>query len=103
MSNDLTETLFSRRELLGTVGKTAAAAAVAPVIQTAIVSGAMAADEAPLNAVAGVDRVTVLPGKTYLRGWIGYGDPPRTERPGRPQSPQTPAPTPPAANGRRYF
>jgi uncharacterized protein len=30
---------------------------------------------APLTAVAGVDRVVVMPGKTYLNGWAGYGAP----------------------------
>src|ERR1051326_2100874 len=74
------------------------AAAIAPGVHTATVSCAMPADEAPLNAVAGVDRVTILPGKTYLRGWAGYGDPPRPERPRGPQAqtPPPPAPTGPA-------
>ena len=61
MSDALTSSKLSRRELF---------------LQTAIVSCAVAAEEAPLNAAAGVDRVTVRPGKTYLRGWAGYGDPP---------------------------
>jgi len=33
-----------------------------------------------LTALAGPDRVVVLPAKTYLNGWVGYGDPPRRER-----------------------
>ena len=33
-----------------------------------------------LTAVAGVDRVVVLPGKTYLNGYAGYGFPPRQDR-----------------------
>src|ERR1051326_6560367 len=74
------------------------AAAIAPGVHTATVSCAMPADEAPLNAVAGVDRVTILPGKTYLRGWAGYGDPPRPERPRGPQAAQAP-PSPPAPSG----
>src|SRR4029079_13806268 len=37
------------------------------------------APAARVIGVAGVDRVVVLPGKTYLRGWAGYGDPPRRE------------------------
>ena len=72
--------------------------AVAPVLQCAI---AMADEPAPLNGIAGIDRVTVLPGKTYLRGWVGYGDPPRRQRPGRgpdgqPLPPPPPPPTGPA-------
>jgi DUF1680 family protein len=51
---------------------------------------------AALKSVAGIDRVTILPGKTYLRGWAGYGDPPRPGAP-RPRQPEdAPAsPTPP--------
>jgi DUF1680 family protein len=83
---------MTRRDLLG---KAAKAAAVAPVLNTAIVCCAMA-DEAPLNTIAGVDRVTILPGKTYLRAWAGYGDPPRPQRPGfvRGQQPTSPPPAP---------
>ena len=97
MRNDGTKTGVSRREIFSAAGKAAAVAAMAPVVQTAIVSCAMAEGEAPLNAVAGVDRVTILPGKTYLRGWAGYGDPPRPERFRGPQA--TPAPAPPPAPG----
>jgi hypothetical protein len=50
-----------------------------PLIQTAILSSASAA-ETGLKGVAGIDRVTILPGKTYLRGWAGYGDPPRSNQ-----------------------
>jgi DUF1680 family protein len=85
---------MTRREMLGTAAK---AAAVTPVLQTAIVSCARA-DEAPLNSVAGIDRVTILPGKTYLRGWAGYGDPPRAQRPGFGRG-QQPAPPPPPPTG----
>ena len=48
-----------------------------------------------LKGVAGIDRVTILPGKTYLRGWAGYGDPPPLE----PESPT--AATPPPSSPRR--
>jgi len=95
MSNDSTKTNMTRREMFDAVGMAATTAAVMPVLQTAIVSCAMAAGEASLKAIAGVDRVTILPGKTYLRGWAGYGDPP-AERPRGPQGAQTP---PPAASG----
>jgi hypothetical protein len=65
----MTLSRISRREMLRSV-------ALAPLVEGAAVSGAPAAEEPPLRAVAGVDRVTVLPGRTYLRGWAGYGDPP---------------------------
>ncbi len=54
------------------------AAAAAPILQTAIFSPSAnaAAATTGLGSAAGVDRVTILPGKTYLRGWAGYGDPP---------------------------
>src|SRR5665647_267193 len=64
----MSKSKISRRSMLKAV-------ALTPVMQPAIVSRAMAADEAALNGVAGIDRVAVLPGKTYLRGWAGYGDP----------------------------
>ncbi|MEP7000869.1 MAG: hypothetical protein ABI969_10345, partial [bacterium] len=37
----------------------------------------------PVNAVAGVDRVVMKHGKTYLNAWAGYGTPPRAGRPAR--------------------
>ncbi len=70
------------------IGNAAAGIGMAPALGTAIVSCAMAADSPALNGVAGIDRVTVLPGRTYLRGWAGYGDPPK---PGR-RAPGAPAP-----------
>ncbi len=67
--------MLSRRELAGTLAK---AAIVPPLLRSAILS-CSAAETAPgLNSVAGIDRVAVQPGKTYLRGWAGYGDPPST-------------------------
>jgi len=50
-----------------------------------------------LTAIAGPDRVVVLPAKTYLNGWVGYGDPPRRERRRNeppPQPPPNPGPAP---------
>ena len=35
--------------------------------------GVLAAQALPLNATAGVDRVVMLKGRTYLNGWVGYG------------------------------
>jgi len=91
--NDPANTGPTRREILTSAAKAAAAAA--------LVSRATA-DTPPAipNAVAGIDRVTILGGKTYLRGWAGYGDPPRPQtRPpiGLQAQPQTP--TPPSATG----
>src|SRR5215471_1030350 len=81
---------LSRRDLLAAAGK----AAAAPVLLQSAIISCTAAPDAPLNGIAGVDRVTILPGKTYLRGWAGYGDPPRAVRP-RPNEP----PPPPPATG----
>ncbi len=75
---------LSRREMLGAVG-------LAPLLHSSI---AIASEGTPLNGIAGIDRVTVLPGKTYLRGWAGYGDPPRPAR-GRPVQPAPPVETGP--------
>jgi len=99
MSDDATNSNMSRRELLETMGKVAAASvALTPLVQSALgIPDAMAADAAPLTAVAGVDRIAVSPGKTYLNGWAGYGDPPRRERGrGAPVTPppESPGPTP---------
>jgi len=47
-----------------------------------------------LTAIAGPDRIVVLPAKTYLNGYVGYGDPPRRER--RRNEPPAPAPANPA-------
>jgi len=67
--------------MLGTVSKAAAASVVlTPLMQNLVVSCAMAADEPALNAIAGIDRVTVQPGKTYLMGWAGFGS--ESVRPG---------------------
>ncbi len=78
MDDQLTNAKMSRRALLGGAGKKAAASvALAPLFRAAIVSCAMADETKPLNGVAGIDRVVVLPGRTYLRGWAGYGEPPK--------------------------
>src|SRR3954466_1308422 len=80
--------MLSGRKLTGKMGKAAARSANAgPFLQTAILSGS----ETP-NSLAGVDRVVVLPGKTYLRGWAGYGHPPQPHRRG----PDAAPPDPPA-------
>src|SRR4051794_37256675 len=81
----------TRRQILTT--------AAAPILQTAILPPSARAGTTGLGSAAGVDRVTILPGKTYLRGWAGYGDPPPApgvHRTGsQSQAPQPPAPTGP--------
>ena len=96
MSDEQSRSSVSRREVLGTMAKSAAVVALQPVLQTTILSDAKAAPSAlpsaaPVNGVAGVDRVVVLPGKTYLRGWAGYGEPPRPGPRRRPPADSTPA------------
>lgn len=94
MSDDTIPPGITRRDMLGTVGKTAlAAVTMHPLLHTVIVSAASAEAPAPLTGIAGVDRVTMVTGKTYLRGWAGYGAPPTSTR-GRATPPAAPTPTP---------
>jgi len=91
---------LSRRAMLGHLGKAAAASVAVPpmlraVILPATADAATVGTPAPVNGVAGVDRVVVLPGKTYLRAWAGYGEPPRPA----PRRPQAADSTPPAPSG----
>jgi hypothetical protein len=84
------------------MGKAAAMTLVATPIVDALGTVSIHAQAQPLAAVAGIDRVVMLKGKTYLSGWTGYGAPPRrgTSRRRRPrcrgsglhQSIQVPAP-----------
>jgi DUF1680 family protein len=86
--------------MLGTVTKAALGVAIlSPTLETAFAPQARAARRTrptghgpAVNAVAGIDRVVVLPGRTYLRGWAGYGEPPRRERRRRTQADSTPPP-----------
>lgn len=102
---DLTSTRKSRREMLRSAGVVAAESAVlTSLLHLAVPQTAGAADEKSLNTWAGVDRITVLPGKTYLRGWAGIGDPPKLNQPReranqQPQAakPAQPEPPPPVA------
>ena len=88
----------SRREALGAMGKVAVASVVAsPLIEGIVgVPIEVAAQAPPLNAAAGVDRIALLPGKTYLNAWVGYGEPPRRTPPRRNAPPPPPPPTGPA-------
>jgi len=73
---------ITRREMLEKVGKTAAGSvAFASLMQGPFAAAnAFAGDRAPLTAIAGVDRVVMAPGRTYLNAWAGYGEPPRRAR-----------------------
>jgi DUF1680 family protein len=85
MEQDSQKTLLSRRALFGAVGKAAGASAAIPLlVKSAIVAAGETEAEAMDAAVtgsAGVDRITVLGSKTYLRGWAGYGEAPVLGRP----------------------
>ena len=78
MPRDLKSTM-TRRELLERAGTAAAVSVVATPFLGALGELAVSAQELPLNAIAGVDRVVMKQGKTYLKAWAGYGSP----RPGR--------------------
>jgi uncharacterized protein len=92
MKDDQSRINMSRREILANAGKAAAVSVVLPsLVPDLFVSTLIAADPAGLNALAGPDRVTVLPGKTYLMGWAGFGEPTKTE------SQPAPAGPPPAS------
>ena len=84
---------MSRREMVRTAGKAAAASvALSPFVQDLFVSALIGADPEALNAAAGPDRVTVLPGKTYLMGWAGFGASERVGRGGERGTSPEPAP-----------
>lgn len=72
----------------------AASVALAPLAGVAAATYAPAAEEPPLRGIAGLDRVAVLPGKTYLKGWAGYGDPPKPARGPQGAPPPDPRPAP---------
>ncbi len=89
---------MTRRQLLETAGK----AAVSSVVLNSLLDAPLGAaslfgdQSAALTAIAGVDRVVMAPGRTYLNAWVGYGEPPRRER-GRgapPPAPVNPGPAP---------
>lgn len=93
---------LTRREALGAATRAVTAIAAVPTLRTAIVSCANAAETSIPKALAGVDRAAVLTGKTYLRGWAGYGDPPRPvgrhstggQSAAPPPAPEPPGPAP---------
>ncbi len=76
--------------MLSVAGKAATASIVlTPFMEDAVV---FCAQQAPLNCLAGVDRAAMSPGRTFLRGWAGYGDAPKSNQPRR-------APAPPPLAG----
>jgi len=79
---------LTRRELLQRFTATVLVTAVATPMGRAL---ALTSRVEPVNAVAGVDRVVMRHGKTYLHGWAGYGTPPRPGRGGRGAAAPTPA------------
>src|SRR6187401_3589190 len=97
MSKDNSGKDLSRRELLQRLTASVLVTAIAtPIGKTlALTSHAEPVNAEPVNAVAGVDRVVMKHGKTYLNGWAGYGTPPRPGRGGRGGAP-TQTPTGPA-------
>lgn len=89
-----TRELISRRGLLREAGT---AASLSALLEPASAEGRAQQLPASLVVDAGVDRVAVLPSKTYLRAWVGSGRPPSTTRPlngARAQSSQPIAPGP---------
>ena len=75
--------MITRREFVGTAGKVAGLTVIATPLINALGDGlSVFAQAQPLAAVAGVDRVVMRSGKTYLNGWAGYGVPPRPGRQG---------------------
>jgi DUF1680 family protein len=93
---------MTRRDMIGATGKAVAVSVLLPpFIHGCGEAGETASEaiEAGLTAVAGPDRVVVVPGKTYINSWVGYGLPPNRRprrRRGEPEPP--PPPTGPEAS-----
>ena len=85
---------MTRRDMMKKTGMVAVVSAVAGPSAEGL---SISAQALPLNAVAGVDRVVMKGGKTYLNGWAGYGEPPRRSRGARGAAPvpvDSPGPAP---------
>ena len=88
---------MTRRQLFEQFGAVAAMSLVARPLAGAFGDGfPVSAQALPLTAIAGVDRVVMKHGKTYLNGWAGYGEPPRprTRRAAAPRRAPPPPPPP---------
>ena len=73
--NEQPPNTLTRRALLATAGKATIVALAAPCLDLAAGADAALGAEAQapaLNAVAGVDRVVMQHGRTYLNAWAGY-------------------------------
>src|SRR5947207_9081908 len=94
-----TKSVMTRRQALQSLGAVTVAVAATPLVHGSGLEFALSAEPFPLAAIAGIDRVVMLRGKTYLNGWAGYGEPPRRGRGGRgaaaaaPPAPSGPAPS----------
>jgi uncharacterized protein len=86
---------MTRRQLFEQVGAVAAMSLVARPLAGVFGDGfPVSAQALPLTAIAGVDRVVMKHGRTYLNGWAGYGEPPRRGRAGRGAAAAPPQPPP---------
>lgn len=83
MSHDNKQSAISRREMVVKLTTTAVVSVIATPLSGVLNKAfALSAHAEPVNTVAGVDRVVMKHGKTYLRAWAGYGAPPRAGRGG---------------------
>ena len=85
---------MTRRDMMRKTGMVAVVSAVAGPLGDSLTVTARAL---PLNATAGVDRVVMRGGRTYLNGWAGYGEAPRHGRGTRETAPvpvENPGPAP---------
>ena len=86
---------MTRRQLFEQFGAVAAMSLVARPLAGVFGDGfPVSAQALPLTAIAGVDRVVMKHGRTYLNGWAGYGEPPRRGRAGRGAAVAPPPPPP---------
>jgi hypothetical protein len=85
---------MDRRKALITLGSAAAGSLLSTRLVEAVFqqNGALTTQSTALNSIAGVDRVVMLKGKTYLNAWVGYGQP---RRGGGGRAAATPTPEPP--------
>lgn len=91
---------ISRRALVRKAGHAAAATATLGSVGSILVEASAAQETSAYQTDAGIDRVTVLPGKTYLRGWVGTGTVPSTTRPANRGGGPAPAPPVPATDAK---
>ena len=88
---------MNRRQMILTLGSAAAGSVLSTRLVEAAFgqNGALTTQSTALNSIAGVDRVVMSKGKTYLNGWVGYGQPRRARRRPRGRHTDTPTPEPP--------